>query len=103
MCHAPPGDHTDGTTSSSPAPVPDGAGAAVVCPDVIWKGRQALKVHFLNPEVLTGWPLELTTETIIEWANGTPDRRAWGEVMQFQEIEKSGRADIRVEFSGTCD
>ena len=103
LCHAPPGDQTDGPASSSPAPVPDGAGAAVVCTDVIWAGRQVLKVYFLNPHVLTGWPMNLTTEIIIEWANGTTDRRAWKEVMEFKETNKREKADIRVEFSGTCD
>ena len=93
-----PGDQTDGKTSSPSAPVPHGAGAAVVCTDVIWAGRQSLRVYFLNPDILRSW--ELTTDTIIEWANGTPERRAWEEVMLFSETENRSKADIRVEFSG---
>ena len=94
-----PGDQTDGQTSN-PAPIPPGAGAAMVCTGQVWKGRQALRVNFLNPDLLTSW--ELTTDTIIEWANGTPERRAWKEVMEFTETDNRARADIRVLFSGTC-
>ena len=98
LCHAPPGDQTDGTTSSSPAPVPDGAGAAVVCTGVIWAGRQSLRVFVLNPEVLERW--RLTIDTILEWANGNKDHKAWSDVMLFEETKKIDKADIRVKFSG---
>ena len=95
-----PGDQTDGKTSCPSAPVPHGAGAAVVCTGKIWAGRQSLRVYFLNPGILRSWGL--TTATIIQWANGTPEQRAWKEVMPFTETENKARADIRVEFSGTC-
>ena len=67
--------------------------AAVVSMDVIWKGRQVLRVFFLKPEVLHGWGL--STDTIIEWAN------VWEDVMLFEETNRIAKADIRVEFSGT--
>ena len=72
--------------------------SAVVCTGVIWEKREVLKVHFLNPEVVQKWGL--TTATILEWANGTPEQEAWGEIMTFEESKNIKRADIRVEFSG---
>ena len=73
---------------------PENAGAAVVHRDVVWKGRQALKVYFLSSDVLKRWGLQ--PDTIIEWAN------AWEEVMIFKITHKMAKADIRVDFSGTA-
>ena len=86
------------TNSGDPAATPPGRAAAVVRKSKIWEGRQALKVCFLNPGLLTEWGLE--TETIIEWANGTKDSKGWEEVMVFQKTERINNADIRVQFSG---
>ena len=69
----------------------------------VWKGRQVLKVYFMNPEVLEGWKCEgkkMTTEMIMEWAN------AWEQAPsapQFKATSNVKIADIRVKFSGSLN
>ena len=73
---------------------------ACVVKEKLWKGRQVLKVFFMNPEVLEGWKCEgkkMTTEKIMEWAG------AWKEASpapEFTGTQRVDRADIRVKFSG---
>lgn len=63
----------------------------------IWKGREVLKVVFLNPEVLSQWGL--TIGTVLDWANlWNADHR--NKVPVFAQASNLRRADIRVMCSG---
>ena len=81
-----------------------GAAAAYVSTQKLWKGREILKVHFLNPSVLKSWTsgrgrseVSMSTSMVLEWAN------VWNQcdaIPEFVEIDTAKRADIRVMFSG---
>ena len=72
--------------------------AAYVFRDKVWKGRQVLKVFFLNPEVLRGW--RLTTDTILEWAGVWQEKDVEDKIPVFTVASRKDKADIRVMFSG---
>ena len=81
-----------------------GAAAANVDREKIWKGRQALKVHFMNPDFIDNWKCRgepMNINNILAWA------RVWNiaeypEIPYFEiEERKNRKADIRVKFSGT--
>ena len=79
-------------------PIPQ---SACVVREKAWRGRQVLRVYFMNSEVLEGWKCEgedITIEMIMEWAG------AWEQAdpaPQFAVIDKEKKADIRVMFSGS--
>ena len=81
-----------------------GAAAACIVKEKVWKGRQVLRVFFMNPEVLEGWKCgrkKMTTEMIMEWA-GVWQQRA-PSAPQFTVTERVDKADIRVKFSGSLN
>ena len=85
-----------GSVSSIPA-------AAYVKTGKIWKGRQQLKVYFMNPHDVDEWgwrcrgePMNIST--IFAWA------RVWNfveypEIPSIELSERADQADIRVQFS----
>ena len=80
-----------------------GAAAAHASKEKVWKGRQSLKVYFMDADGFDdlqwkcrGNPMNI--ETIFSWA------RVWNfvgfeEIPSFEFIEIASRADIRVKFS----
>ena len=97
-CTGPPEDFPDGDVVSECSP--DGAGHAYIVQERLWKGRQVLRVFFMNPEVLEGWKCgrkKMTTEMIMEWVG------VWQQASsapQFTVTTNDTKADIRVKFSG---
>ncbi len=82
-----------------------GAAAAYVRTQKLWKGREVLKVHFLNPSVLESWKSghgfskkSMSISMVLEWAND-----AWNQcdaIPEFIVTESAKKADIRVLFLG---
>ena len=91
-------------SSTGPVTVPSGdilRAAACVAKEKLWKGRQVLKVYFMNSDALKGWESgkkNMTTETIMEWA-GTWEKAP--SAPQFTVTTRVDSADIRVKFSGS--
>ncbi len=63
-----------------------GAAAAYVRTQKLWKGREVLKVHFLNPSVLESW----------KSGHGFSKKS----IPEFIVTESAKKADIRVLFLG---
>ncbi len=80
----------------------NGGAAAHVSRNKIWKGREALKVHFMNPDELDNWKSRgepMNFNTVLAWA------RVWN-VPLFRDTipylgwtEVAEKADIRVKFA----
>ncbi|XP_064383890.1 uncharacterized protein LOC135332901 [Halichondria panicea] len=78
----------------------DGAAAVVQC-EKVWKGRETLKVHFMNPKVLESWGIGVTPEQILDWANEAWWKGEDSNVPKFKPCEVLNKVDIRVKFAGT--
>ena len=70
----------------------------------LWVGRDRLKVHFLNPDVLKdeGWKCGkslLNVTNILDWANYWNPSTSPG-IPNFRQTDKQEEADIRVKFEG---
>ncbi len=70
----------------------------------IWTGRDALFVHFLNPEILEQkkWKCDrgvLNIDNILSWAKAWNTRKC-PNIPIFKKTDRPERADIRVKFEG---
>ncbi len=66
----------------------------------VWKGRETLKVHFMNPKVLESWGIGVTPEQILDWANEAWWKGEDSNVPKFKPCEVLNKVDIRVKFAG---
>ena len=81
---------------------PQGVAGAWVRISKLWKRRDVLFVHFLNPEVLEEWTVDSATmniDNILSWA-GEWNNRLVPEIPTFEKTDSPLRADIRVRFDG---
>ena len=77
-----------------------GAAGALVSTDKLWRGRNLLKVYFLNPHIL-GRDGRLSVSTILACAQQW-NSRAFSDVPNFERTDSTWNADIRVYFGGEC-
>ena len=72
----------------------------------IWKGRQELRVYFMNPEFFEKWSCRgerMNKNTVLAWAqkwNGNAADPEYEDIPRIKMIEKIERSDIRVLCSG---
>ncbi len=85
--------------SAGPEMETDGAGVMVKT-KTIWKGREILKVYFMNPEVLVSWHIGVTPQQMLDWANEAWSKDPNSKVPKFEQCDSIRRGDIRVKFAG---
>ena len=83
--------------------IPAGHAGAAIARKKIWKGREKLRVYFINPEDIDTWGWKcrgepINSNNVFAWA------KVWNYVQNqkiptFEYAERAPNADIRVKFS----
>ncbi len=101
MCFS--GPDSDSDSEIPPVEEDPGMSGAAVTKKYLWKEREILKVYFMNPLVLESWDIGMTTQQILDWANGAWRKTPNTKIPEFINCVDARRNDIRVKFAGKVE
>lgn len=78
---------------------PQETAGAYVAKTKIWRGRDVLKVYFMNPDYLSQGTYPLTLATVVSWAK-TWSTSLVPNIPKFEQTDSVENADIKVKFGG---
>ena len=92
---------SDSDDDTSGEDIPEGAAGAWIQTSKMWRTRDQLKVHFLNPNALEGWKIgraPMNVDNILAWA------AEWNsalvpDIPTFVKTDSARMADVRVSFT----
>lgn len=93
-------DYSDSGDETAGDDIPEGAAGAWVQTSKMWRTRDQLKVHFLNPEALEGWKIgnaPMNVDNILAWAAEWSSALA-PEIPTFVRKDTARNSDVRVSF-----